>query len=314
LSSRRDGDEARGSGGTVVSGEPAALREERRDGVTWLETGGDGWRAAFSTRLGGVSNAPFRSLNLSLAVGDHLADVLENRRRLAAGLGYRAPWLVVAEQVHGVRVRRVGPHERGAGAGDQSEALPATDGLWTTEPCLPLSVSVADCVPVVLSARGTEERRAVATLHAGWRGMIAGILGQGVRLVGGVGPVTTAVIGPSIGPCCFAVGEEVGERFEALWPGSYRDGRVDLWQAAARQLEAAGVDAARIRRSGLCTVCDQRFFSHRREHGRTGRQMAVAWLEPGGLSDCGDGGGTGPREHRTPLGDRDRSRKEAGAP
>ena len=89
MSSRRDGDETRGSGGTVLSGGPAAFREERRDGVTWLETDGDGWRAAFSTRLGGVSKTPFRSLNLSLAVGDDPADVLENRRRLAAGLGYR---------------------------------------------------------------------------------------------------------------------------------------------------------------------------------------------------------------------------------
>jgi len=284
-------------GAASAGAEPAArpeatsLRTVEREGVVWLESAGPGWRAAFSTRLGGVSGGAFRSLNLSLAVGDDADAVLENRRRLAAAAGFAEGSLVVARQVHGVRVEGVGADDRGRGAADQSDAVPETDGLWTTTPDLPVSVSVADCVPVVVSAGGAAGQLGVAVLHAGWRGMVAGILARGAESLTELGPPSAAVVGPSIGPCCFTVGEDVAARFERAWPGSTHRGRVDLWEVARRQLEASGVPTECIAVARVCTVCDHRFFSHRRDRGRTGRQMAVAWLTSGGYgSGAVDGG------------------------
>jgi hypothetical protein len=260
----------------ALAGAPL-LRE--RDGVAWYETGGPGWMGAFTTRLGGGSAAPFAALNLSLSTADDPAQVLANRRALAAALGIEAGALVVPGQVHGTTVATVGPAERGRGALDRDDVVPDTDGLLTTTPGLPLLVSVADCVPVVLAAG--RPARAVAAVHAGWRGMLAGIVGETARALGAYGAARAAVIGPSIGPCCFAVSADVGEAFERRWPGTHRDGRVDLWEAARRQLDEAGVRAASVVTSGLCTYHDERFFSHRREHGVTGRQAAVVWITGG---------------------------------
>jgi hypothetical protein len=268
----REGPEGRS--GVVATPTPC-----ERDGVVWYETGGEGWRAAFSTRLGGVSPAPFASLNLSLSTEDDPERVRCNRRRLAAALGIDAAALVVPGQVHGTTVAQVGPAERGRGARDRADLIRDTDGLLTTEPRLPLVVSVADCVPVVLVAG--RPARAIAAVHAGWRGMVVGIVGEAARALGAYGAVRAAVVGPSIGPCCFAVSSDVGEAFEERWPGTWRDGRVDLWETARRQLVAAGVAAENVVTSGLCTCHDERFFSHRREHGVTGRQAAIAWITGG---------------------------------
>jgi len=251
----------------------------RRDGVAWYETGGEGWRAAFTTRLGGVSVAPYATLNLSLSTDDDPELVLRNRRALAVVLELDAEAFVVPGQVHGTTVAAVGPAERGRGARDRADVLRDTDGLLTSTPRLPLVVSTADCVPVVLVAG--RPARAVAAVHAGWRGMLAGIVGEAARALGAYGAARAAVIGPSIGPCCFTVSADVGRAFEERWPGTWRDGRVDLWQAARRQLAAAGLPAAAIVTSGLCTYHDDRFFSHRREHGVTGRQAAVVWITGG---------------------------------
>ena len=128
----------------------------------------------------------------------------------------------------------------------------------------------ADCLPVALASDG-----AVAMLHAGWRGLAAGVLEEGVRAlhdVGGSGPII-AVIGPGAGVCCYEVGEEVHAAFD----GAHLDGRrIDLKAIARQRLLAAGV--TRVRDLELCTICDERFFSHRREGSRAGRQAGVAWL------------------------------------
>jgi YfiH family protein len=131
-------------------------------------------------------------------------------------------------------------------------------------------VLAADCLPVVLGAQG-----AVAAVHAGWRGLVAGVLEEGVRAlreVGGSGEVV-AVLGPCAGPCCYEVGEEV----HAAFRGAHREGRlIDLRAIASDRLLAAGV--AEVRDVVACTICDERYFSHRREGERAGRQAAVAWL------------------------------------
>jgi YfiH family protein len=250
-----------------------------RDGVTLLEAEGKGWRAGFSTRLGGVSEGDYAELNLSLAVGDDAGRVLENRVRLGAAAGFDPSALVVGRQVHGVRVTVATAAERGRGAHGLDDALADTDGLITDAAGLPLMVSTADCVPVLVAASGPHGP-AIAVIHAGWRGMLDGIVARAALQLRRHGRLTAAVIGPSIGPCCFDVSDEVGGDFQERYPGTWRGGRVDLWTAAARQITAAGLAAGLIANPRLCTVCDRRFFSHRRDHGHSGRQAAVAWIVP----------------------------------
>ncbi len=133
----------------------------------------------------------------------------------------------------------------------------------------------ADCLPIAL-VRVDGSRPAVAVLHAGWRGLLAGIAAAGKRALG-EGPVAAA-IGPGIGPCCYEVGEEVARPFrERFGEDIVRSGRLDLWQSAERALRAAGVED--VHRFDRCTACEpEAFFSHRRDAGRTGRQGVLAYV------------------------------------
>jgi hypothetical protein len=133
----------------------------------------------------------------------------------------------------------------------------------------------ADCMPIAI-ARADDRRPALAILHAGWRGLLAGVAASGVRALGG--GALAAAIGPCIGPCCYEVGDEVAAPYrEAFGDDVVRDGRLDLGMAAERALRAAGV--ARVDRLEMCTSCHaDRFFSHRRDRGRTGRQGVIAYV------------------------------------
>jgi YfiH family protein len=256
---------------------PPLLREVSHDELTWLAADGPGWHVVFSTRLGGISQGAFGSLNLGLLVGDDRGRVIANRSRLLDALDLRLDDLVVPAQVHGTRVRRVGDGERGRGARDAGDAIVGTDVLATAAVRAALLVSVADCVPVLLVAETAAGRPALALAHAGWRGLLAGVLTAAAAAATELGKLTAAVVGPSIGPCCFAVDDALHARFEARFAGSAGDGTVDLWTCARQELEAAGVPPAAVTVSGLCTSCDLRFFSHRRDHGLTGRHLAIAW-------------------------------------
>ena len=247
-------------------------------GLRWLQWQGAGVAAAFPTREGGVSPAPYDSLNLGLSVDDEPANVFANRRRLCAALGLPLERLVVPGQVHGTRLAEVGEDEAGRGTLARGDVIADTDGLSTAVPGLGLAVSYADCVPVVVAARGADGPL-LATVHAGWRGMLAGIVGQAARALARRGRLTGAVVGPSIGPGHFVVDEALRERFAARFPGSAGEQTVDLWLCARRELEAAGLAPAAVSVAGLCTVGDTRFYSHRRDAGRTGRHLAVAWLQ-----------------------------------
>ena len=225
-----------------------------------------------------MSAPPFDSLNLGLSVKDRPEAVLENRRRLCAAVGVPQERLVVPGQVHGTTLRWVGEAEAGRGAFDSSTVIKEHDGLLTTAAGLGLVVSYADCVPVVIVADG-EEGPAFATVHAGWRGMIAGIVRKAAAELSTGRRLTAAVVGPSIGPCCFTVDEELRRRFEARFPGSAGVATVDLWRCARLELEAAGVPPAAVTVAELCTSTDRRFFSHRRDDGATGRHLAIAWRQ-----------------------------------
>jgi polyphenol oxidase len=244
------------------------VRWRESDGVRWLETELPGAVAAFSTRLGGVSEPPFDTLNLGRLTGD--PRVRENRHRLAAALDLVPHNVLIGRQVHEAYVRR---HERPtelSAYADPEPGLPDADGHATAQPDLAPLVFVADCLPVALAGE-----RGVAMIHCGWRGMAAGIVKRGVEEVG----ATAAAIGPGIGPCCYEVGDEVLEAFAGLGDG-VADGRMlDLREVARRLLAEAGVERVEI--SDLCTSCHpELFFSHRRDRGRTGRQAGLIWKAP----------------------------------
>ncbi len=255
------------------------------EGLRWLQADLGPARAAFTTRMGGVSKAPFDGLNLGVLSDDTVEAVLENRRRLASALGLDPVRVPIGLQVHGAELAcHAGPQEPSPFAQPGSE-IPEVDGHVVAEPGLAPLVFAADCLPVALSGPG-----GVAMLHCGWRGLAAGIVAAGAAAVS----ATDAAIGPGIGPCCYEVGPEVLRAFAALGEGIAVAGgpksragdnlsahrRLDLVEVTRRLLVAAG--AERIEAAGLCTSCEaELFFSHRRDHGRTGRQAGVAWIEPG---------------------------------
>jgi YfiH family protein len=239
-----------------------------RDGIRWLQAGLPGATAAFSTRVGGASEGPFASLNLGLYTDDSEEAVRTNRTRLTAALERDAQGVLFGFQVHAAAVAR---RERAPEPNPfTAAARPAdADGQATANPALTPLVQVADCLPVAIAGE-----RGVAMLHCGWRGLAGGIVARGVDEVG----ATAAAIGPGIGPCCYEVGDEVLERFAGLGDGVAVGRMLDLPEVARRLLAAAGIDA--VESSGLCTSCDpERFFSHRRDAGRTGRQAGLVWLD-----------------------------------
>jgi YfiH family protein len=228
-----------------------------------------GVRALQSTRTGGVSRGPYESLNLGDHVGDDPADVAANRARLAAFLPGEPLWL---KQVHGVAVADA----LADGPGAEADAAIARQGGRV---CV---VMTADCLPLLLCDRaGT----VVAAVHAGWRGLAAGVVEAAVAAMGRPGSELLAWLGPAIGPEAFEVGEEVRAAFLARDPGAAeafvaRGGGkwlADIWLLARQRLTSLGIDS--VWGGGQCTVSDrERFFSYRRD-GVTGRMGAFVWLE-----------------------------------
>jgi polyphenol oxidase len=218
-----------------------------------------GYDVVFSTRVGGVSEGPFASLNLGKLTLDREEHVEENRRRLCAKVGADAARLALNRQQHSAVVNR-------AKAGGRGEP---GDGLWTDEPGVPMLKLTADCVPIAVAR---DDRPGLAVLHAGWRGLLEGIVEAGVAALGGT---QRAAVGPAIGPCCYDVGPEVAEPFARRFGSDVLTNRMlDLWTAAERALREAGVTT--VERFDLCTSCNpELFFSHRRDAGVTGRQGVI---------------------------------------
>jgi polyphenol oxidase len=229
----------------------------------------------FLSREGGVSRGAFASMNLSYWVGDERAAVDENWRRFRTVLP-RDATVARLNQVHGAVVRRV--------TRENAAERPAADGMVTAEPGIILGIYTADCVPILLADRSA---RIVGAIHAGWRGIIAGIPGAGVRAMielGGAPERIAAALGPSIGLCCFEVDAQLAERFAGEIPGSAahsRSGRagksyLDLRAIVRDELVRAGLTDANISGVGPCTRCaSDRFFSRRAAGGATtGLQMS----------------------------------------
>lgn len=234
---------------------------------------------AVFTRIGGTSRGAFRGLNVGHLVGDDAATVDANHALIFQTLGIRAETVVTARQVHGANVAIVGKAHWGS-------IMPATDSLVSIEEGTVLLLRFADCVPLMLY---DPFRHALGLVHVGWRGLFAGVvlhtlsaLQQALRchprdIVAG--------IGPAIGPCCYEVGHDVVERVKQTFGADSNllqlqpHGAIhfDLPGAVRYQLHSQGVQ--HIEDSGLCTSCHtNEFFSHRAEHGHTGRFAAVLGL------------------------------------
>ncbi len=247
---------------------------------------------AVTTRHGGVSSAPWDTLNLSWARPDAPENVIENRRRLCHALGIPLDRVVQAGQVHGVAVRTVGAAQAGHGGASPASLLPPSDALITDAPDVYLLACFADCVPLLYY---DPLRPAVGVAHAGWRGTVAGIAGATVRALsdayGSRPSDLRVVIGPSAGPCCYEVGRELIEAVERMLPDAPRvlarhgDSKThfDLWEANRLLLMQAGVPSDNIVVGGLCTIHrPDLFFSHRATGGATGRFAAIIGLRPAG--------------------------------
>lgn len=249
---------------------------------------------AFSTRVGGVSQGTYESLNMGLFTKDSPENVLANRQLLTRMLGIEMENLVGAHQVHLDHVYRVEEKDKGRGAWDAKEAIENTDALMTKEKGVALFALFADCVPVFFL---DPVNQAIALTHAGWKGTVAKIAAKTVKTLTehyGTRPEQLlAAIGPSIGPCHYQVDQPVIEQVKQAFPNRWEEllknwthtgcagdahANLDLWRANRIQLEEVGLLSGNITTAGLCTYChSDLFFSHRR--GMAGRQAGVIMLK-----------------------------------
>lgn len=236
-----------------------------------------GFRHGFSTRVGGVSGSgacPFSTLDFG--VQDAKENVEENVRRLARAIGFDASRLYQASQEHSARVERAA----GDPASVRAREADALVAFASAEP-VAVGVRTADCTPVLV---GDRESGAVVAIHAGWRGVVRGVIAAGVRALEAKSPSSlVAAIGPCIEVCCFEVGDDVAAEIASACGDAsvvHRDRgskpHVDMRRAPRAQLRALGIDDARIEDVAGCTKCDaSRFFSYRRDGARSGRHISV---------------------------------------
>ena len=229
----------------------------------------DAYIVTFTTRVGGVSEGDFESLNLGILTDDDPDRVVENRRSVCAAVGADAHTATMAWQVHGGAVTEARP--RGI---LERTVFDKCDGLWSDRPGQAMALVTADCYPVAIVR--SDGAAALCVLHVGWRGLLDGIVSSGVAALGS--EELMAMVGPGIGPCCYEVGEEVSAPFrERFGDEVVPDGKLDLGGATVLALREAG--AASVERTGHCTACEpELFFSHRRDRGRTGRQGVIAYV------------------------------------
>lgn len=235
-----------------------------------------------STRKGGFSQAPFDELNLALHVGDDKQNVINNRKALAKGVKMKPSELVYLRQTHSCRIKHVMTKHRGRGARKISSAIGGFDAMVTDSPGTCLIVQVADCVPVLLF---DPKKKVIAAVHAGWKGTMKEISKKTVDKMKrefDCDPADiVAGIGPSVGPCCFEVKENVFHIANIIY--SAREAVVikrrnktfvDLWQANRIQLVRAGIAENNIEIMGICTTCNADRFYSARKNKETGRFVA----------------------------------------
>ena len=241
---------------------------------------------AITTRAGGESLPPFESLNLGLNVGDVQECVVRNYQLVSKALGIELDSFATCKQVHGDRVIEV--TEKDEAKGPFSHYHEEADAMITKVPGPVLMVRVADCIPVLFF---DPVQKVIGIAHAGWRGTVKEIAAKTAEVIVSrynSDPARILVgIGPSIGPCCYEVDNQVRAYYEEKFPSGRnlfeeREGKnyLNLWEANRRQLLNTGIREENIELAGLCTACHpQTFFSHRREKGRTGRFAALIGMK-----------------------------------
>ena len=238
----------------------------------------------FSLRFGGVSAPPYDTLNLGLHVGDDLTNVWENRKRLAGALGYAAEHVTVGQQIHGTAIARVTPALVGRGQQSAHDAIAATDGLICTEAGVVLMAHAADCTILYFH---DPVAQCIGLAHAGWRGAVAQMGPKMVEAMVQLGCLRENIrvaLAPTIGPCCYRVGDNVVEQIPVKLQEKIlarkNDGLyLDLSGLQRLQLLAAGVADDLLIKSDICTNCSgDLYFSYRASGGQTGRMAGVISL------------------------------------
>lgn len=247
-------------------------------------------RHGFSTRLGGVSEGIYASMNLSFTRGDETEAVRENYQRIADVIGFSVESIVCSDQTHTTNVRKVGKVNRGEGI-IRPKSYTDVDGLITDEPGVTLATFYADCVPLYLV---DPKRKAIGLAHSGWRGTagkIGKVTAEAMKREFGCDPSDMiAAIGPSICQDCYEVSEDVAEEFrkvydEKLWQRIMRSKgngkyQLNLWEACRNNFLEAGIPGENIHMPGICTCCNPEFlFSHRASKGKRGNLAAFLTLK-----------------------------------
>jgi YfiH family protein len=258
----------------------------RKGKISYLQpkTIGAGLVAGFSTRNGGVSRPPYNSLNLGLNTDDPLVQVEGNRSTFARTFNLAPHQLMTVKQVHGTDLLLIDESNP-----DLSHFLSLeVDAIVTNQPGIMIGVLVADCYPVLL---WDAEKKIAAAVHVGWQGAAKGILGKAVAAMVqnfSCSPAElSAAIGPGIGAHKYEVDRPVREAFRqgsGFWKEIAQETRLGHWrldlaESCRLQLEQAGLQGKNIEAAKECTCCHpELFFSHRRDQGRTGRQMGFILL------------------------------------
>lgn len=269
------------------------MQVREKDGVTWLSYPAfeviPGVLHGFSTRLGGVSEGIFSSMNLSFIRGDDRDAVMENYRRIGQAIGFIPEQVVCSDQTHTVTVRRVTAEDKGRGI-FRERGYTDVDGLITNDPGVVLATFYADCVPLFFV---DPVKKAIGLSHSGWRGTVGKIGKVTVEKMTeefGSDPADLyAAVGPSICQDCYEVSEDVALQFKEIFPeedhsllllekggGKYQ---LNLWKANACIFLEAGIRKERILMPGICTCCNPEFlFSHRASKGKRGNLAAFLGL------------------------------------
>lgn len=244
----------------------------------------------FSTRLGGISSGIFESMNLGFHRGDDEEKVRDNYRLLCEAIGMNTNDLVFSDQIHEDKIIIVDKKDRGKGFHKENDIC-GVDGLITKDKGVALVTSFADCVPLFFL---DPQKQVIALIHAGWRGTVKKIGAKTVQLMednfGSKSEDILAVIGPSIGACCFEVSEDVKIEVEKMFNRDIIDKivkkqsknkyMIDLWTANEEVLLEAGIKKEHIEKTDICTMCNKDFlFSHRGTDGKRGNMVAIMALK-----------------------------------
>lgn len=235
---------------------------------------------AFGSATGGESTGEYGSLNFSYAVGDDRSKVRRNRKIVTELLAFPLGRLTVPIQTHGARCHTVHDYDAGRGAFDQESGIPSTDALLSTASNSYLCIQTADCLPVAIIAPGP----AIAMVHAGWRGVLSLISSISASRLASAASCQAdrlvAVIGPHIRSCCMEADWRTAGAFSRVFGPTclLEEGgtfRIDLERATRTQLQRVGMKDENIHSTGICTVCDNDYFSFRRSGGSCGRQATI---------------------------------------